>query len=455
MAASSSQEEGNTNYAICDRDLVGQFVRYGTLLGTRGGDAEKVVFKGFDGINGLEIAWSETLLTKDMLKNEKYVESLCNEHNLMKPLVHDNIVRCYDSWVDFKEKRLYMITEPSTSGNLLDYLQKHFLEDDIAIKSWCIQILRGLEYLHNQNPPIIHRDVKFENIFINGNTCTVKLGDFSLAMILGQKYSADTFETPLFIAPEVSVGEPCHESVDIYSFGMCVLQMITLEIPYREYVNKYHARMKASSGIMPDSLRRVADPAAKQFIERCLAPASDRPTATVLLDDPFLAQTTIPITPTNSQSLTESFKVVPGQVDKLLPKTFWLRGTKVNNNNNDNAESDSDSDSDSILLTLWIKFASKSEVVIENVYSSESDTIQGILAGIATEHGFSAAEVVTVTQLMDTLIPVASSDSGHRFVKYYEISCQDRVVKPVYQLGLLRGMLSCFSCKATTSTADQ
>lgn len=53
-----------------------------------------------------------------------------------------------------------------------------------AVKGWARQILTGLNYLHSQKPPIIHRDLKCDNIFINGNHGEVKIGDLGLATVM-------------------------------------------------------------------------------------------------------------------------------------------------------------------------------------------------------------------------------------------------------------------------------
>lgn len=55
-----------------------------------------------------------------------------------------------------------------------------------AVKGWARQILMGLNYLHNHKPPIIHRDLKCDNIFINGHQGEVKIGDLGLATLLEQ-----------------------------------------------------------------------------------------------------------------------------------------------------------------------------------------------------------------------------------------------------------------------------
>ena len=52
---------------------------------------------------------------------------------------------------------------------------------DKILKNWCKQILRGLNFLHTRTPSIIHRDLKCDNIFINGTTGLIKIGDLGLA----------------------------------------------------------------------------------------------------------------------------------------------------------------------------------------------------------------------------------------------------------------------------------
>lgn len=64
------------------------------------------------------------------------------------------------------------------------YRKKHRSVDLKAIKNWARQILRGLCYLHSHSPPIIHRDLKCDNLFVNGNNGEVKIGDLGLAAIM-------------------------------------------------------------------------------------------------------------------------------------------------------------------------------------------------------------------------------------------------------------------------------
>lgn len=101
------------------------------------------------------------------------------------------------------------------------------------MKSWCRQILKGLSFLHSRSPPIIHRDLKCDNIFITGTTGSVKIGDLGLATLKNRSFAKSVIGTPEFMAPEM-YEEHYDESVDVYAFGMCMLEMATSEYPYSE-----------------------------------------------------------------------------------------------------------------------------------------------------------------------------------------------------------------------------
>ena len=81
----------------------------------------------------------------------------------------------YDSWLDQKAMTVNFITELFTSGTLRQYRKKHKRIDELVLKRWAWQILQGLVYLHAHEPPIIHRDLKCDNIFVNGSSGVVKV----------------------------------------------------------------------------------------------------------------------------------------------------------------------------------------------------------------------------------------------------------------------------------------
>lgn len=70
------------------------------------------------------------------------------------------------------------------------------------------------------------------------------------------------------MAPEL-YEEDYNELVDIYSFGMCLLKMVTLEIPYSEYPSVAQIYKMVSSNISPATLENVMNQEMRQFIEKC------------------------------------------------------------------------------------------------------------------------------------------------------------------------------------------
>lgn len=279
---SASTEPPDDNDFV-EVDPTGRYGRYTDILGK---GAFKTVYRAFDEVDGIEVAWNQVKID-DLLQNPDDLERLYSEVHLLKTVRHKNIIKFYNSWIDDKNKTVNIITEIFTSGTLRQYRKKHKHVDMKAVKGWARQVLQGLRYLHSHNPPIIHRDLKCDNIFVNGNHGEVKIGDLGLATIMRQAHVHSVIGTPEFMAPEL-YEENYDELVDIYSFGMCLLEMVTFEYPYSECKNPAQIYRKVSSGTKPAALNKIKDPQTRAFIEKCLVAAPERLPAKELLLDPFL-----------------------------------------------------------------------------------------------------------------------------------------------------------------------
>ncbi|KAL2911526.1 hypothetical protein HK105_209015 [Polyrhizophydium stewartii] len=254
--------------------------RYAKLNQILGKGAYKIVFKAIDREEGYEVAWNTCQTTK-----AEFME-LGQEIEILKRVRHPNIIQFYDCW--FQTSEFVFITELMTSGTLREYIRKLQIPNLKIVKRWSRQILKGLSYLHSHDPPIIHRDIKCDNIFINGAYGEVKIGDMGTAkMKLGKKYTL--IGTPEFMAPEMYEDKGYSEKVDIYALGMALLEMVTGEYPYSECKNAAQIYKKVIQGIKPECLSRVTDPEVKDLIVNCITNENDRLTAQQIVDHPFLA----------------------------------------------------------------------------------------------------------------------------------------------------------------------
>ncbi|KAF0889242.1 hypothetical protein E2562_022491 [Oryza meyeriana var. granulata] len=319
--------------------------------------------------------------------SSKKMKQLNTEIQLLKTLKHKNIEKMFASWVDEEKKTVNIITELFTSGSLRQYRKKHKKVNVKAMKQWAIQILSGLEYLHSQKPSIIHRDLKCDNIFINGNHGKVKIGDFGLATFM-QQQKKSVKGTLEFMAPELLTGH-YNELVDIYSFGMCMLEMVTCEYPYSECQDMAHIFKKISEGKKPAVLYKVKDAEVRSFIENCLAPVETRMSATELLNSSFL-QNDAAISVSLVKDMSDdgqqsvSFMVWKGE--------FMLKG------NVDVAS----------CVDLWLRFPDPSGCFksVEFPFDVTEDTSLSVAVEMVEQFGLTQESRLIIAQLIDAFLVI-------------------------------------------------
>ena len=87
--------------------------------------------------------------------------------------------------------------------------------------------------MHKYEPPIIHRDLKCDNIFINSHSGEIKIGDLGLSTTIRESHTKSVLGTPEVMAPEMYEQKYGIE-VDIYAFGMTIVEMVTELTPFHE-----------------------------------------------------------------------------------------------------------------------------------------------------------------------------------------------------------------------------
>ena len=215
----NNDDDDDGRPVVVDTDPTGRFERYEECLGI---GAYKEVFKAFDQEEAVEVAWCQL---KASFSGRKDVEKILNEISILQSLRCENVINFYTSWAkkgsDGRDHIIF-ITELMTSGTLKQYIKrtKGLLKPKL-LKQWARQILKGLNYLHTRTPPIIHRDLKCDNIFINGNNGQAKIGDLGLAIIKNRDHVSSVLGTVLY----TTLGEfgllVCSLSSDAYINIVC------------------------------------------------------------------------------------------------------------------------------------------------------------------------------------------------------------------------------------------
>jgi serine/threonine-protein kinase CTR1 len=126
-----------------------------------------------------------------------------------------------------------------------------------------------MNYLHNRNPPIVHRDLKSPNLLVD-KKYTVKVCDFGLSRLKASTFlsSKSAAGTPEWMAPEVLRDEPSNEKSDVYSFGVILWELATLQQPWG---NLNPAQVVAAVGFKCKRLEipRNLNPQVAAIIEGC------------------------------------------------------------------------------------------------------------------------------------------------------------------------------------------
>lgn len=246
------------------------------------------VYIGLEEVSGSMIAIKEIRYSHT---DEAHIQQLCKEIELMKTLDHINIVRYLGT--QMKSDRLCIITEWVPGGSLSNILDKFGILREDTIAGYSLQILSGLDYLHNND--VVHMDIKCANILVDDRG-TIKLADFGAAKRLslnGMEVSKKLHGTPYYMAPEIVMQKPYDKKADIWSMGCTVLEMSTAMPPWKgEGITDFIKLCKVMTDKKIPKIPDKIHPSLKLFLQQCFIFDPDkRPSACDLLNAEFVNKT--------------------------------------------------------------------------------------------------------------------------------------------------------------------
>jgi serine/threonine-protein kinase len=165
----------------------------------------------------------------DESQQEKAVADFRRESMLLASLEHPSIPTIYDYFYDDTASRFYLVMKYISGGDCLARLRKAPMNrlDELTVAEWGQQAADVLEYLHNQRPPIIYRDLKPANLMIDGNSSRIMLIDFGIARwVAPQEKGVTAVGTMGYAPPELFSGK-AEARTDIYGLGATMFHLLT------------------------------------------------------------------------------------------------------------------------------------------------------------------------------------------------------------------------------------
>ncbi|CCW65904.1 unnamed protein product [Phytomonas sp. Hart1] len=203
---------------------------------------------------------------------------------------HKNIVSSYEAF--FRDGRLYIALEYMNAGTMNDIIKLYpegLTEEMLAYIAR--ELFQGLEYLHSLK--IVHRDIKPANVLVN-NKGEVKISDFGVAKTFSGA-DLQTFSSQgsiPYMSPERIKSQSYSFDSDIWSAGLTIAECAIGRYPFDSLKSKMFELCQAialgTAQIEWNTSERRFSSELMRFVELCLAPAKQRPTASELLQHAFI-----------------------------------------------------------------------------------------------------------------------------------------------------------------------
>uniref|UniRef100_A0A0D9UWI3 Protein kinase domain-containing protein n=1 Tax=Leersia perrieri TaxID=77586 RepID=A0A0D9UWI3_9ORYZ len=198
-------------------------------------DANELGVGGFGTVYKGKLRDGSTVAVKRLYKNSyKSVEQFQNEVGILSRLRHPNLVTLYGCTSPTNSHDLLLVYEFVPNGTLADHL--HGRIATTTILDWptrlavAVETASALNYLHNVDPPVVHRDVKTNNILLDEDY-HVKVADFGLSRLFpadgATHVSTAPQGTPGYLDPMYHRCYQLTDKSDVYSFGVVLVELIS------------------------------------------------------------------------------------------------------------------------------------------------------------------------------------------------------------------------------------
>lgn len=259
--------------------FVGDEINGYMIVDSIGWGRDSLVYKVVEGKD--RTVYSMKMLTRNASDKEDLLDRFKNEIEIMSKLNHPNITGFIDK--GYYNQCPYLVMEFVEGVDLEEFM---VTRGKIPIESFvriAFDLASAISELHRVS--VYHRDVKLKNVLYDTRTGKIKLSDFGIARLPDSVHTTqDGFivGTPIYLAPEIFMGEAASPQSDIYSYGTTIYHLLTGSPPFVaensiELFNK-HKNEKPQSveffrNDIPTGWNRL-------IVDKCLAKdVADRPSS--------------------------------------------------------------------------------------------------------------------------------------------------------------------------------
>lgn len=258
-----------------------------------------IVHKSFSDVYIAQCLSNKQQLTIKIIKLDLCpinVDHLQEETAFWRASTNKNILQLYGMFVT--DNSLWILTEFMAGGSCYDILQFSFnqgFKNEGVISTIIHDVVSCLNYMHSNGQ--VHKQIRSSNILISKDG-EVKVANFGLATSLLEELSSDPKKKKIvgitaYLPPEAINGAPLTFSSDIWSLGITAIELATGSTPYGS-VDPVE-QIKLITNNSPPQLPSTFSPEFRDFVKQCLEfDADKRPSASALLNHPFLAKASSP-----------------------------------------------------------------------------------------------------------------------------------------------------------------
>ena len=210
-----------------------------------------VVYKGKLRSRPVAIKQINQLLTDADQQPDRVIAQFQREYEILKAAKHQHVVECIALFREGTGVEIVMELMDQTLGKFLTANEDLPVTKQVEI---CLKLANGLQFLHQHDPQILHRDLTSKNVLMNKAGDIVKISDFGQSKFRPTSKEFLTTQQPgcvVYMPPEALVAEARFNSKgDVFSLGVLMLQIATQTNP---------TYCLTGIGVQPERERRSAD----------------------------------------------------------------------------------------------------------------------------------------------------------------------------------------------------